>query len=434
MGSCCSTGERIEGSMVEERHNEKKTRLKKEDDRIDIPNSDCAGSNARVEGSSRFISMFTQQGRKGINQDAMTVLENFNGEKDMYLCAVFDGHGPSGHKVSQQVRDSLPLQLCTSFKKSQTNGFHYNNYPKDTEHSENVDHEDVHNNPFFGSWKSSLIKAFEEMDENLCSNVSIDTYFSGSTAVAVLKQGDHMVIANLGDSRAVLYSRGDDDQLVSVQLTIDLKPNLPKEAERIKNCEGRVFAMDEEPEVFRMWMPEQNCPGLAMARAFGDFCLKDFGLISIPEVSYRRLTDSDEFVVLATDGIWDVLSNDEVAEIVASARKRSIAARLLVDRAVKAWRHKYPNSRVDDCAVVCLFLKNQRPFLTKAMSAASRSSKSYSEVGVVPHFKTIESDDGLDTVINCEIGASPFWNTVTGLTRSLSHGLGRRRTTNDFKD
>lgn len=61
--------------------------------------------------------------------------------------------------------------------------------------------------------------------------------------------------------------------------------------------------MDEEPEVFRMWMPEQNCPGLAMARAFGDFCLKDFGLISIPEVSYRRLTDSDEFVVLATDGV-----------------------------------------------------------------------------------------------------------------------------------
>lgn len=75
MGSCCSTGERIEGSMAEERHNEKKTRLKKEDDRIDIPNSDCAGANARVEGSSRFISMFTQQGRKGINQDAMTVLE-----------------------------------------------------------------------------------------------------------------------------------------------------------------------------------------------------------------------------------------------------------------------------------------------------------------------------------------------------------------------
>lgn len=61
--------------------------------------------------------------------------------------------------------------------------------------------------------------------------------------------------------------------------------------------------MDEEPEVFRIWMPEDNCPGLAMARAFGDFCLKDFGLISTPVVSYKKLTDKDEFVVLATDGV-----------------------------------------------------------------------------------------------------------------------------------
>lgn len=75
------------------------------------------------------------------------------------------------------------------------------------------------------------------------------------------------------------------------------------EAERIKKSKGRVFAMDEEPEVFRIWMPDQDCPGLAMARAFGDFCMKDYGLISVPEVSYRRLTKNDEFVVLATDGV-----------------------------------------------------------------------------------------------------------------------------------
>lgn len=40
-----------------------------------------------------------------------------------------------------------------------------------------------------------------------------------------------------------------------------------------------------------------------MARAFGDFCLKDFGLISVPEISYRRLTEKDKFIVLATDGV-----------------------------------------------------------------------------------------------------------------------------------
>ena len=44
-----------------------------------------------------------------------------------------------------------------------------------------------------------------------------------------------------------------------------------------------------------------------MARAFGDFCLKDFGLISVPEISYHQLTEKDEFVVLATDGVGDQL-------------------------------------------------------------------------------------------------------------------------------
>lgn len=53
----------------------------------------------------------------------------------------------------------------------------------------------------------------------------------------------------------------------------------------------------------RVWLPDIDSPGLAMARAFGDFCLKDFGLISVPEVSYRRIAEKDEFIVLATDGV-----------------------------------------------------------------------------------------------------------------------------------
>lgn len=75
------------------------------------------------------------------------------------------------------------------------------------------------------------------------------------------------------------------------------------EAERIRLCKGRVFALHNEPQVARVWLPKVNSPGLAMARAFGDFCLKDFGVISVPEVSYHRLTEKDEFIVLATDGV-----------------------------------------------------------------------------------------------------------------------------------
>lgn len=115
-----------------------------------------------------------------------------------------------------------------------------------------------------------------------------------------------------------------------------------------------MFAHDNESGVARVWLPNVDSPGLAMARAFGDFCLKDFGLISVPDISYHRLSEQDQFVVLATDGVWDVLSNKQVVDIVASA-PRSSAAKVLVESAVQAWRTKLPTSNPDDCSAVCLF-------------------------------------------------------------------------------
>lgn len=56
--------------------------------------------------------------------------------------------------------------------------------------------------------------------------------------------------------------------------------------------------------------------------------------------------------------MWDVLSNKEAVDIVASAPGRGTAARALVDCATRAWRLKYPTSKNDDCAVVCLFLEH----------------------------------------------------------------------------
>ncbi|GKD47586.1 probable protein phosphatase 2C 33, partial [Tanacetum coccineum] len=84
-----------------------------------------------------------------------------------------------------------------------------------------------------------------------------------SAHVEVNKKGPGSYIGNVGDSRAILGTRDvKSNSLVAVQLTIDLKPNLP-----------------DEPDVTRVWLPNNDSPGLAMARAFGDFCLKDFGLI-----------------------------------------------------------------------------------------------------------------------------------------------------------
>jgi serine/threonine protein phosphatase PrpC len=60
----------------------------------------------------------------------------------------------------------------------------------------------------------------------------------------------------------------------------------------------------------------------SMAQAFEDFFLKNFGVISVREVTYRHLTSRDQFIVLAMIGVWDVLSNQEVASIVSCAPSR----------------------------------------------------------------------------------------------------------------
>lgn len=70
--------------------------------------------------------------------------------------------------------------------------------------------------------------------------------------------------------------------------------------------------------------------------------------------------------------IWDVLSNKEVVDIISAAPRRATAARSLVESAVRAWRYKYPTSKVDDCAVICLFLDSN----SQKISTASHSNKS----------------------------------------------------------
>lgn len=343
-------------------------------------------------GKSRTSCIFTQQGRKGINQDAMVVWEDFMAE-DVTFCGVFDGHGPHGHLVARKVRDALPLKLASFLQSfdSKHNGSTANccnvnkkldvvDPDKDGGMEDKVDY----------LWREAFLKSYKAMDKELRSHPNLDCFCSGSTAITLVKQGSNLFMGYIGDSRAIMASKDSNDSMVAVQLTVDLKPDLPKEAERIKRCKGRVFALQDEPEVQRVWLPFDDAPGLAMARAFGDFCLKEYGVISVPEFSHRILTDRDKFIVLASDGVWDVLSNEEVVEIVSSAPTRASAARILVDSAAREWKTKYPTSKMDDCAVVCLFLDG------KMDSESDNEDQCFSSATLQSNHSgnAVESDDG----------------------------------------
>ena len=98
--------------------------------------------------------------------------------------------------------------------------------------------------------------------------------------------------------------------------------------------------------------------------------------------------------------IWDVLSNKEVVKIVSSGSDPSKAARQVIDRAVQAWRRKYPTSMVDDCAVVCLFLNRRAAPDDEAVSSFRK--------------QVVGGVDGW------EEGTTTVWRALEGVARANS--------------
>ncbi|KAL5538481.1 hypothetical protein UlMin_044635 [Ulmus minor] len=311
-------------------------------------------TSGNVKSQENFSSVCSERGRKGINQDCLVVWEEFGCQEDMVFCGIFDGHGPWGHLVSKRVRESLPGSLLCNWQETLAL----------TSLDIDFEMEGDRNLHWFDVWKQSFLKTYQAIDEELKNNSQINSFQSGTTALTIVKQGEHLVIANVGDSRAVLATTSEDGCLEAVQLTIDFKPNLPQEAERITRSRGRVFCLEDEPGVYRVWMPNGKSPGLAVSRAFGDHCVKEFGLISVPDVTQRNITSKDKFVILATDGVWDVISNKEAVQVVGSAPDKVKSARRLVECAALAWKSKKRGIAMDDISAICLFFHASPPPLT----------------------------------------------------------------------
>ncbi|KAF3596875.1 hypothetical protein DY000_02027782 [Brassica cretica] len=280
----------------------------------------------QLEVPQDFGSVSSLAGGKGFNQDA-AILHLGYGTEEGALCGVFDGHGEKGELVSKIVRNQLPSLLLG----------HMNN------HSVTRD------------WKLICETTCLAMDKRILKlKNTIDCSSSGTAAVFAVKHGNQVMVANLGDSRAIMIGTSENGETEVVQLTSDLKPSVLSEAERIRKRNGRVLALEAEPHILRVWLPHENRPGLAMSRAFGDFVLKSYGVIATPEVSTHQITSRDQFLLLASDGVWDVLSNEEVAKVVMNSANEAGAANAVTEAAANAWRQKYPTAKVDDITVVCL--------------------------------------------------------------------------------
>lgn len=102
----------------------------------------------------------------------------------------------------------------------------------------------------------------------------------------------------------------------SQNLTRDHKPTERDEAERIKRSNGRVEPSKDRNGNFigpqRVWLKNDNIPGLGMTRSFGDRIGVECGIIAKPEIMEWALAIEDKFIIIASDGVWEVMDSEEV--------------------------------------------------------------------------------------------------------------------------
>ncbi|CAJ1080202.1 protein phosphatase 1bb isoform X1 [Xyrichtys novacula] len=242
--------------------------------------------SAHGEGNGLRYGLSSMQGWRVEMEDAHTAVVGLpHGLTDWSFFAVYDGH--AGSRVANYCSGHLLEHILSG-------GADFSSGSSSVE-----------------GVKDGIRLGFLNIDEYMRSFADLRQGLdrSGSTAVCVLLSPNHLYFINCGDSRAVLSRDGK----VGFS-TQDHKPCNPREKERIQNAGGSV-------------MIQRVNGSLAVSRALGDYdykCVDGKGpteqLVSPePEVCVlERAAEGDEFVVLACDGIWDVMSNDELCEFVRS--------------------------------------------------------------------------------------------------------------------
>jgi serine/threonine protein phosphatase PrpC len=287
---------------------------------------------------------------KKVNQDNYFIFKNFAQGFDNIFMGVCDGHGFFGHEVSGFIKENLPMDLNHLIKKQNLN----------------ILKDDL---------SSTIKQIFLSENRALLRNKQIDSDLSGSTCISVIYTPEKLIIANIGDSRAVLgkyverendndKKRNDKFKWVAKNLSRDHKPIIPEEAERIIKKGGRIRPMrDEDGEYIgplRVYLKNKNMPGLAMTRSFGDVFGAKAGIISEPEVTEYFFKEEDKFLILASDGLFEFMGSQEIIDIVKNYyAKNDIVGccEYLYKESTRKWL-KEEEDVVDDITIILVFFED----------------------------------------------------------------------------
>jgi len=272
------------------------------------------------------------------NQDCFCIHTPFGASLNDHFFGVFDGHGEFGAECSQFVKK----KLCENLLRNRQ----------------------FHTNPIEACSAAFLMTNSQLHLEN------IDDSMSGTTAITILVRGKTIIVANTGDSRAVIAEeRG--DELVAVDLSNDQTPYRADELERVKLCGARVLTLDQiegirNPEIQqwgedgdngdppRVWVKNGMYPGTAFTRSFGDSIAESIGVVASPEIVVLDLTSNHPFFVIASDGVFEFLSSQTVVDMVARFKDPRDACAAIVAESYRLWLQY--ETRTDDITIIVVHI------------------------------------------------------------------------------
>ncbi|XVF63436.1 hypothetical protein PTKIN_Ptkin09bG0087000 [Pterospermum kingtungense] len=260
--------------------------------------------NKEFEIEGRDFCLASKKGKREIMEDNYGFMVDILGDPKQAFFAVIDGHG--GHAAADYVAENLGNNIVKAL--------------------ENVGDE-------IGRLEQAIRRGYLVTDkEFLSQGVS-----SGACAATVLLKDGELHVANVGDCRVVLSKKG-----VASAMTNDHRvSSRADERLRIESSGGFVHCRNG------VWRVQGS---LAVSRAIGDMHLKEW-IISEPEIKTLPLTPDCEFLIIASDGLWDKVNEQEAVNVVLRERNAQESCKKLVD--ISCGR-----GNLDDITVMVVNLEN----------------------------------------------------------------------------
>ncbi len=260
-----------------------------------------------MQDGSKFFSnhrlilgvAWAQAGRNYM-QDAFSLSLDCNTtDSHMDFFGVFDGHGPNGENISKHVACNLSDVVLGDYLQERNVTF-----PESIERG-----------------CLSLDADMRRLPELMSADGRV---FGGSTACAVWMLDEYIYNGNVGDSRLILSYNGK-----AYNVSQDHKPSASDEKARIKAFGGYV-------------KNDRVNGSLGVARAFGDYHFKMRGdltpyqqlVTAVPDVRTVEIEDDIDFLVVASDGVWDIMTNQEVVDFVLLRMTRKMPLNLICEEVI----------------------------------------------------------------------------------------------------